>query len=53
MVKDSQEYGKQLTAEQEKNEDLTRENNRLKEDLAREQNQTRGQGITSLSSMTR
>ncbi|WP_205595927.1 hypothetical protein [Helicobacter felis] len=42
VVKDSQEYGKQLTAEQEKNEDLTRENNRLKEDLAREQNQNKG-----------
>ncbi|WP_233704963.1 hypothetical protein [Helicobacter felis] len=42
VVKDSQEYGKQLTAEQEKNEDLTRENNRLKEDLAREQEQNKG-----------
>ncbi|WP_199763849.1 coiled-coil domain-containing protein [Helicobacter bizzozeronii] len=42
VVKDSQEYGKQLTAEQKKNEDLTRENNRLKEDLAQEQNQNKG-----------
>uniref|UniRef100_UPI00131553BD hypothetical protein n=1 Tax=Helicobacter felis TaxID=214 RepID=UPI00131553BD len=43
VVKDSQEYGKQLTAEQEKNEDLTRENNRLKEDLAQEQEHNKEQ----------
>ncbi|GMB92217.1 hypothetical protein [Helicobacter ailurogastricus] len=37
VVKDSQEYGKQLTAEQEKNEDLTRENAKLKQQIASEQ----------------
>ncbi|WP_199767632.1 coiled-coil domain-containing protein [Helicobacter baculiformis] len=35
--KDSQEYGKQLTAEQEKNKDLTRENAKLKQQIASEQ----------------
>ncbi|WP_199764030.1 hypothetical protein [Helicobacter felis] len=35
--KDSQEYGKQLTTEQKKNEDLTRENAKLKQQIASEQ----------------